>query len=113
MGSVLRNKNKDLDTWLRKTGIGLRSVLNAWARRMTGMSFVQLVESNPRLAATIAYQVLGDDIGGLLANIILEHYSSEGVEKTGEEHSEEQSKESLGGGINGQGSAFSFSFSFL
>jgi len=75
------------------------------------MSFAQLVETNPRLAATIAYQVLGDDIGGLIANIILERRASNEERDTGEDRGEEeQLGESLGGGVRAPGSVFSFSF---
>jgi len=68
----LRANSSDIDTWLRRSGLGLRSVLNAWSRRTTGMSFTRLVETNPRLAATLAYQVLGKSLGGYIANLIIE-----------------------------------------
>ena len=102
-GAELRTNSSDIDAWLRRSGLGLRSVLNAWSRRTTGMSFARLVEANPRLAATLAYQVLGDSLGGYIANLILEH---------SREHRDSEDpggEESLGGSIGGRGDALSLS----
>ena len=67
------------------------------------MSFARLVEANPRLAATLAYQVLGDSLGGYIANLILEH------SRERRDAEDPGSEESLGGSISGRGDALSLS----
>lgn len=69
----LYTDSDDVDKWLRRSSVGLYMVLDAWSQRITDTSFRVLIDTNPRLAATIAYQLLGDSLGGYLANLILEH----------------------------------------